>query len=146
MTTAAQEMFDATVRVEKMIYIPGIVADIEATPDDFDEEFCEGLPESLDASLYVQLPLLRQFSGGAEAVEVAEALLFTDGFLVQAATPVFDYDDDDSSSASFSWGHYYTAWLYAPDQASISRVCAEWADGRRDYDRSRKRQNSEAQP
>lgn len=129
--TGAQIMADADVRTERVIYIAGAVV-ADATPNDFREEFCDNLPESKDHDLYRQLPAMQQFADGDEwpdPANVAEALIGVPGFLVQAATPFRD------QRGVSSWGHYYTAWLYAPSEADIARVCAEWAEARHAHDR-----------
>ena len=136
--------FDASVRVESVIYIPGAVADFESTPDAFKEDFCYCLPERKDAPLYAALPSLKRFlSGGAEPDEIAEALLFTDGFLVQAATPVMRCSAD-GNSADFSWGYYRTEWLYAPTGEAITTVCLKWAEESDKRDRAKSAAESAA--
>ncbi len=136
----SSDLFDAGVRVEKIIYIPGAVADMEATPEVF-RDFCEDLPDGIDSPLYEALPALKRFAGGdyPKPEEVAEALAYKEGFLVQAATPVRQYSDDpsDTSYSSLSWGHYYTAWLYASEEEEIAPVILAWAETRADYDKQR---------
>lgn len=129
MSDIATTLFDAAVRVECLIYIPSAAADPEITPEVFREEFCEALPERADAPLYAQLPPMAQFADREEWPEpevVAYNLLRTPGFLVQAATPVRDGD------GSYSWGHYWTEWLYAASEADIARVSLEWAASKRE--------------
>lgn len=133
----AEAMFDASVRVENIIYIPGAISDPDSPPEVFVEEFCENLPSKPTMALYSQLPALAKYSDGDEWPEpedVAEALSGTTGFLVRAATPFFGYDAS-GTSADFSWGHYYTEWLYAPTEAAIIPVCVEWAKSRHDTDK-----------
>lgn len=128
MTNPVQELFDAAVRVECLIYIPSAAADPEITPECFREDFCEALPERADAPLYEQLPPMAQFADSEEWPEpevVAFALFRTPGFLVQAATPVRD------EGGSYSWGHYWTEWLYAATETDIARVSLEWAATKR---------------
>lgn len=128
-TRPAELFFDADVRVEQLIYIPGLAACDEAYPDVFEDEFVGWLPEETASPIYDQLPVLKRFADEEEELEawqVGEALRFTRGFLVQAATPGRHYRAEDVFSSG--WGNYWTAWLYAPDEASIARVCAEWAE------------------
>ncbi len=133
MSNAASQMFEANVRLEAVIYIPGAVVDPEATPEAF-REFCEDLPDRVDAPLYAQLPDLKRYAGEGAIPEpeyVAERLLDQPGFLVQAATPVRGYGNDPAdASFHWSWGHYYTAWLYAATEADIAPVAAAWAETR----------------
>lgn len=135
--TIADEMFEATVRVEKLIYVPGAMADLENPPVDFVEDFFESLPTGAEQQLHAQLPALAAFSSAdCEATweQVADAIAEETGFLVQAATPVFHVRGEVSD---FSWGHYYTAWLYAANQGDIAPVCIAWANGRHQHDRVR---------
>lgn len=138
--TVSSDLFDAGVRVEKIIYIPGAVTDMEATPESF-SDFCEDLPEKEDSPLYTGLPALKKFadlSGYINTEDVAEALVRTNGFLVQGAAPVRQYSDDPTdTSYGWSWGHYYTAWLYASEESEIAPVVLAWAETRADYDKQR---------
>lgn len=125
----AAAMFDAEVRVETLIYLPGIHASEDSYPDAF-REFCESLPEREDAPLYTQQPKLKPFAAGdawPEVFEVADALLMEGGFLVEAATPVRTPVGKDGAYMG-GWGHYHTEWLYAATEADIARVCVEWAE------------------
>lgn len=133
----SRTFFDANARVETLIYIPGAVADIEALPETF-EDFCENLPEKADHPLYAQCQPLAQFAEAEDYPEpeaVAEALLWTNGFLVQAATPVRHYQG--GGAYGYSWGHYYTAWLYAAAEADIVPVVCQWAATRAAHDEAK---------
>lgn len=135
MPTALETMFDAEVRVEELIYIPGAVASDESFPKAL-EEFGEDLPAEEDAEIYKAIPALAPFAdenNEPEAWRVAEALRFLPGFLVQAATPVRRPYGSGGAFTS-SWGHYHTAWLHAPTEADIATVCAAWAEDRHNED------------
>lgn len=137
MSDASSKMFNATCRVEQIIWIPGAVADVEALPDAFSETFVEYLPEATDAPLYEALPELACFVSTEVCPppdEVAYSLRKRSGFLVQAATPVFRAFGK-TGDGIFSWGHYHTAWLYAPDESSIAEVVIKWAKVRRAVDK-----------
>ena len=127
MTSFAEQLFEADVRVERMFWLPSI-AGPEEPPDEFVSEFCENLPENPAHQLYDELPQLKQFAAeGASGADVAEALRFVGGgFLVQGASPVRRYDRDGASWSS-GWGHYRTCWLYAADEAGIVKRLVEWA-------------------
>lgn len=136
----AEEMFDAEVRVEAMMWVPGLAACEDSFPDVFEDEFCEGLPQRADDVLYAQLPALARFADGddyPEASNVAETLRGTPGFLVQAATPTRHYIGDKGVFSS-GWGCYHTAWLYAADETQIPVVCVAWAEERHESDRAEK--------
>lgn len=122
----AEKLFNATCRIENLIWIAGAVANPEYLPEVFEEEFIENMPDNTNATLYQQLPALVPFIDNRDdTYELAYTLYDTDGFLIQASTPVKKYYDEHSFS--FSWGHFYTAWLYAKDSASIADVVLEWA-------------------
>lgn len=124
--STAEEVFDLNVRVENMVWIPGI-GDVDATADAFSRNFVEWLPESEDAPIYKALPQLLPFAsedGASEAAYVAMAIYHVPGFLVEVARPVMT---PLGANMTFSWGHYYTAWLYAKDEASLLPVIREWA-------------------
>ncbi|MEZ0212473.1 MAG: hypothetical protein ACAH27_05915 [Xanthobacteraceae bacterium] len=132
----SQDLQDATVRVDQIIWIPGAVSNLDALPDQFAEDFLDDMPVSESDILYTQLPMLRRFAlveDQLDAEYVAELLMFTPGFLVEARTPVMEHH---TSGASYTWGIISTAWLYAPDEASIPRVVIAWAESRRAKERA----------
>jgi hypothetical protein len=132
-------IFDAGIRLEAVIYIPGAVADCEATPEAF-RDFCDDLPDQEGAPLYRQLPCLQRYAADGDYPEpeiVAEQLIDSPGFLVQAATPVREYHKSGDGTCCYSWGHYYTAWLYAATEADIVPVATEWAQSRHEADRAK---------
>lgn len=119
------QLADATCRIEHLIWIPGAVANVEALPNVFEEQFFECLPDNPNQILIQQLPVLKPFTNGrADVYELAEALVEVEGFLIQASTPVKDFHD--RNSFVYSWGRYTTEWLYAEDFQSIPRVILEW--------------------
>ena len=122
------DLGDIPVRAEHVIWLPAALADIEALPETFEEQFCEWLPEGADRAIYVQLPVLARFAGGdvqPDAFEVAETLSGQSGFLIQAATPIKTYITE--KLCRHSWGHYRTEWLYAATEAEIASVMTAWA-------------------
>lgn len=130
-TMRPQEAFEVSiVRVSKLIYLPSALANEDAEGDVF-SEFVDNLPERSDAPLYAALPKLAVFGGDdpffADVWEVAERLRGTPGFLIEAETPV-KTPGAAPGSFSYGWNHTRVAWLYAPDEASISVVCSKWAD------------------
>ena len=137
------EMFDASVRVEEIIWIPGAVVQHDARPEAFDD-FCESVLSDdrwRDLSLFKALPELTFFAENEEDPDlewVAESLRTADrsGFLVHAATPVMAYDKS-GRGASFSWGHYYTEWLYADTADGIAPLIAAWAEEKHEADRKK---------
>jgi len=135
----AEALFETCVRVEHMIYVPSLTVDEESYCDTFCEEFVEGLPERKDAPIYRQLPKLKRFAEADEGPEpwmVADVLRGLPGFIVQAAAPCRSYLKDGSNGWTWSWGNYWTEWLYAPTEADIATRCVEWAEWRAEQDRA----------
>ena len=121
-------MFDADVRTENLMWLPGVFIDEGSCPDVFVDEFADDLPEA-GHPLYQQFPALGSYvetRPDAEPEDLAEFLRFHSGFLVQAATPARRYTSPDTFLSG--WGSYYTAWLYAKTEADIAPVCAAWAE------------------
>lgn len=129
MASDTAKLFDAGARVESVIWIPGAVADQEGLPQVFEDFVEDDFPESESNALIKDLPCLKRFvAEGADPYEVAEALIWTKGFLVQAAVPCRRYIGDNIFVSG--WGNYYTAWLYAKTEAEIADVVVAWADAK----------------
>lgn len=123
----ASRLFDETVRVESIIWIPGAVADPESTPEAFREGFVEDIISGNFHELLDALPRLKRIlkdADFADTIEIADALLFTPGFLVKLATPIRDFRDGDVSS--FSWGYYRTGWIYVETEAGLEPAILNW--------------------
>ncbi len=130
---AARALADANVRVERIIWIPGIGAD--ALSDDF-KDFCESALDSdrLHRTLNA-LPAVKKWNACAEhdpdavAEGLAEDLASarSAGFFIQGATPMRNYTSKNAQSYTFSWGAYHTCWLYAATVTAIKDVLLTWA-------------------
>ena len=123
----SSRLFDETVRVESIIWIPGAVADPESTPEAFREGFVEDIIDGNSSELLASLPRLKRIlkdEDFADTVEIADALLFTPGFLVKLATPIRDFHDGNISS--FSWGFYRTGWIYVETEAGLEPAILDW--------------------
>lgn len=137
------EMFDASVRVEQIIWIPGAIVQHDARPEAFDD-FCESALDNerwQKTPLFKALPELVQFAESEDEPDlewVAECLRTEgrEGFLVQAATPVMRYDAD-GRGAEYSWGRYYTEWLYAETADGIAALVSAWAEEKHEADRQK---------
>jgi hypothetical protein len=138
LSAAVRELFaENMVRVEALIYLPGTITGDDCFPESF-EDFCEYLPEHPDAALYAQIPAMARFAdddADRDHEVVAEVLYGLPGFLVQAATPSKTWGA--SGGCYYSWGHYYSAWLYASTEGEIAAVCVAWAKGRDEADRAK---------
>jgi hypothetical protein len=128
MSDISEKLFDETVRVEAIIWIPGAVADPESTPDAFREGFFEDIIDGNTDELMRSLPGLKRAlkdSEFAEVIDVAEALLFVPGFLVKLATPIREFYADGGSS--FSWGCCRTGWIYVEKEVDLEPSVINWA-------------------
>lgn len=133
MPSDAAKLFDAGARVETIIWIPGAVTDQDGLPQAFEDFVEDDFPEEKTDPLIKALPCLERFvDEGPEPIEVAEALCWTKGFLVQAAVPCRRYVGDTIFYSG--WGSYYTAWLYAKSEADIADVVVAWAVGKSEAD------------
>lgn len=50
------------------------------------------------------------------------------GWLAVIATPVMSYHGPTANSASFSWGHYHTALIFAETAEAILEKAEKWAE------------------
>lgn len=117
---------EAIVRIEKIIWVENEIANFDSPSDTF-EEFCEDLEFSEKDSIVNNLPFLLDIKY-PDPEELLEEFFYNkliSGFIFQAAHPVMDWRDNDS--ASFSWGYYNTAWLYAESLDQMAEVAANWA-------------------
>lgn len=125
MEALAEKLRNANVRLEKLFWVPGICA---AQPDDF-EEFVQD--DLADSDVINSLPFLKgfmetipEFSGE----DITSELSFRkkNGFIFQAATPRPSNIRKDGSY-SFSWGNYYTKWMYAESLEEVAEISEKWA-------------------
>ncbi len=124
--TAVDLLFDQPARVDVAIWIPGAVADVEALPEVFEDDFCQYLPEKPDHVLYAQLPDLARFAGKyPDPSDVADVLRDCRGFLIKAETPIKTFHV--SSVQTYTWGYTRFSWLYAASEAEIANVVIAWA-------------------
>jgi hypothetical protein len=122
----AQSLFDANVRIEEMFWIPGICA---GAPRAFKDFLQDELADDCAPAILEALPFLKGFSDGvpdAEEVLAEMAMRRKNGFIFQAATPrPYEYRPD--GSYSFSWGSYYTKWMYADSLEQAANMAIGWA-------------------
>lgn len=124
-----EKLSDASLRIENMILLAGAIADVysvapslsELMDYDFDKETIRRLfPSAPDHVVTAE--------GDDMQWQMVEWMIDTDtlGYLVQFATPVMRRIT--KTGRVFSWGSYYTEWIYAEtlDQAIVSGVA--WAE------------------
>lgn len=134
----ANEIFDEhELRFEHLIWIPSAAGNF--SPPKVLLEFGEDLPESPEHSIYQALPRLRQFletNKYPDEEDLCEALWQAKGFVAKVARPVFDYDSE-GKMASFSWGHYWTDWIYGETLEALAENAARWAEEKDAADRAK---------
>ena len=124
----AENLFNASVRVEQMFWIPGITAQ---PPREFEDFLSDEIAGDCAPAVLEALPFLKgMIDEGAEAEDVVAEMNFRRkiGFIAQVATPR-PYDIRKDGSHSFTWGHYHTKWLYADTLESLSEQAVTWAEG-----------------
>jgi hypothetical protein len=132
MATITAELFDAGVRVDRVIWIPGAIVDGDSPTDTLRDFIEDDFPEDAGHEICKALPRLKRFAEideVPEAEDICEALYGVPGFLVKAETPVRTAYGE-RGAYSWSWGHVYYSWLYAKDEASILEVVTNWAAAR----------------
>jgi hypothetical protein len=132
MATITAELFDAGVRVDRVIWLPGAIVDLDSPSDALRDFVEDDFPESAEHDLCKALPVLKSFAEldeVPEIEEIGEALYGVSGFLVKAETPV-RRKFGTGGGYTWSWGHVYYSWLYAKDEASIAEVVTAWAAAR----------------
>lgn len=111
----AERLENATVRVDKMIFIPGAVIAGSASAD------LEGMLDDLyhsNAQILKTLPALNNLvdellhDKSADIGDLAaEYLMNVEGFFVQLATPL-PRNMESETMYTFSWAIYNTEWVY----------------------------------
>lgn len=140
------ELFQAYVRVEQIIWIPGAVVFPDNRPEVFDA-FCDdvfGGASWANRSIFEQLPEMSCFVDLVPEVDpklVVEALQIEgrEGFFVQAAAPILHLPVN-GGRYSFSWACRRTEWFYAPTTEVVKGVVSRWAKYMHETDR----QNADA--
>lgn len=126
---------DATIRMERVIYLPGALADFGSSLDCI-TELCEDLdsPERFSecfpgmASTYIDTVFEGEFEGPDvlfDWMQDADAY----GFVVKFARPVRTYSG--SGGWRSSWGHYATCWRYGDTLEETVKRALEWGEARR---------------
>jgi hypothetical protein len=126
----AQQLEDATARIEALLHIGGMLTDGDSIPDPLRELLEDSDDEDL-AKLFPGIPgwiteslADGDFSDFAGWVHREGRL----GFLVQFATPVMRGNE---SCRTYSWGHYGTRWIYAETLEKAVTLGLKWVTERR---------------
>ena len=128
MKTIYDRLNDATLRMESMVLLAGMLGDGDSLPDVL-SELLEDDPDTL-AKCFPDMP--KALASCEESDDFKES--FMDwayrsnkyGFVIQFARPVMDWSAD-GKSAGFSWGYYNTAWLYGDTLEEAVERGLQWA-------------------
>ncbi len=121
-----QELDAATARIETLLHIGGMAADVVTLPECLKEMLGEQSNEEL-FELFPGIP-----EDLLEGIDVEEYAEFTEwlarnaqlGFLVQFATPV-----RRGVANVYSWGYYSTKWVYAETLKEAVELGLKWVAG-----------------
>lgn len=127
MAGPADELFNAGLRVERIIWLPGIVC-ADAPPEDF-ADFVDHLEMEPEHPCFEVVPELKPVADAdfLTAQVALEYMLGATGFLVQGASPVRHYTGSDGSFYS-GWGEYNTKWFRVASVDEIPAVLIAWAE------------------
>lgn len=126
-----EKLFDASARIERVIFIAGALGAGDVMSDDlnefFDDEDQEDIAKCLgDIPDWVDLDA-RGYERGEYVFEWLRDSKKL-GFLVKFATPVME---PMGKSRSFSWGYYNTKWIYADTLEEAVDKGLSWVEQRR---------------
>lgn len=129
-----EQLSGAVARIEKLIHIGGMAADGDSMPDAIDELLDEdvetllkvfpGMPD------WVQEELDDRRGRGAVFAEWVhqDGKL---GFVVNFASPVMS-NVQHHGCGSYSWGSYYTTWIYGETLEEAMQLGLAWVQSLRD--------------
>ena len=116
------ELFDSSVRVEKVIHIGTMCMD--SAWSDIAHEAFEDNPDEVWTAIGLQEPQIEDVDEWGETLREGRKI----GFLIQFATPVpYSFYD---GGFSFSWGWYTTCWIY---DDSFDRACEKSLKWQEDF-------------
>lgn len=113
---------DDLVRTERMFWVKTLIQN--GAPDGI-EDFIQSMDRD---GFFDHFPFLTDDGDYPSEESLLEQFCDAgkEGFLIEAARPVMKYGND-KKSATFSWGHYHTCWLYAETANDIEAVLDKWA-------------------
>lgn len=127
---AAESLFDGDIRVEKIIWLAGILT---SPNDDFEELIRDEEVEGLAKIIGVEAAKLcsDEDPEEVESEEILQTLcwLGKEGFLVNCSTPIPEVINESGTYQS-SWGYYTSGWFYtdAVDGAFVKGKVHPWRD------------------
>lgn len=131
MKAIMEKLYDATARIERVVFIAGALATADTCTDDLDE-FLDHEDNEVIEKCLGEIPDWVDIDGrGMDRAESVFEWLHDSGklgFLVQFATPVME---PHGNSRSFSWGYYNTQWIYADTIEDAVDKGLAWVETRR---------------
>lgn len=133
-----ERLSEATVRMEQMVLLAGMLSDGDSLPG----VMSELLDEDPDVQKRCFPDMPDEISSLNEADEFKEAFMHWAwssnkwGFVVQFARPVMRWDKA-GTSADFSWGYYNTAWLYGDSIEEVVDRGLAWAKELEDEEKAK---------
>lgn len=121
-------MEDANVRIGTMFWLPGVSAAMSVP-----REFMDAMEDCIDTkgcAVSKYLGLREEMLGRDGEDYLIEALQGKAGFIFRAERPVYHFGKD-GKVATYSWGHFSTAWLVAKTESDIPNVAVAWAEALR---------------
>lgn len=141
-----EKLYDATLRMDRVIFLAGAMGGGDVLPDDLDsflDEDFEGIRECLGPLpdwLEGEINAGRHCRAEAFSEWTADEVMF--GFIVQFATPVMTPIGKESHS--YSWGYYNTKWLYGNTIDEAVEKGLAWAAERRKAELVKAKKSSKA--
>ena len=138
--TITRRVHEASGRFETILHLGSMLVEPDAPcgalNDFFVEEEIEAYTDLLEA-LPEQHRAQFQDYATFDADDLAEALWSHQawGFIVRAATPIRQYDNPNRYS--WSWGAFYTKWIYAETLEGAVGKAIEWAATRNKADKEK---------
>lgn len=130
MSGLSQRLFDATARVEKVLWIEAMLTEMDTEHPEFssflenssDEDIKRAFPEA-------SAKLVKSLAQGTESFSEWLIMRNVKGFLVQFATPVRKYLSKNTFASG--WGYYATRWVYGATLDDALKAGFEFVEDQR---------------
>jgi hypothetical protein len=110
--TAASRMFDASVRVDQMLWIPGMPEGNEAFEDFLENDLGETYAQQVTEALPWLAKCAKEYDNDMETICGELAIKRVAGFLVHMSTPVPTNFHKSGNGYQCSWGYTRGRWVY----------------------------------
>ena len=125
---------DESMRVDKIIWIGGTIADSDTVSPDL-EEYLEQTPNLEFAATFPGLP--HHATTELTVEDRVEVLVDNNkfGFLIKVVTPCMRYRGDESWT--YSWGRTCSHWFYGETLEDALEMGLDWVDEQREAEKER---------